>query len=113
MKGGPLIREARKRAGLTQRELAERSLTSQSAIARYESGASEPTFERLTELIEACGLELMVRLGKGDDGHDLGLALLNLRLTPEQRIEQLEGLIDFVIKGRAAIAKRDRRTRSA
>lgn len=102
MKAGPLIREARKRAGLTQREVAERANTSQAAIARYESGASEPTFERLTKLIEACGLELFVHLGKGDDGHDLGLALLNRRLSPDGRVDQMIKLIRFVEEMRHA-----------
>ena len=35
-----LIREARKRAGLTQRELAERAATTQSSVARRESGST-------------------------------------------------------------------------
>ena len=38
--GADLIREARKRAGLTQRELAERAATTQSSVARWESGST-------------------------------------------------------------------------
>lgn len=102
MKGGPLLREARKRAGLSQRELAVRAGTSQSAVARYEQGASEPTFERLSQLIEACGLEIFVTIGKGDDGHDLGLALHNLTLSPDQRLDKVVALTDFVREARHA-----------
>ena len=47
MSGGVLIREARRRAGLTQVELAHRVGTTQSAIARVERGRTEPTAERL------------------------------------------------------------------
>jgi transcriptional regulator with XRE-family HTH domain len=53
-----LLREARERAGLTQRELARRAGTSQPAIARYERARSMPDVETLTRLLRACGYEL-------------------------------------------------------
>src|SRR5262245_50247524 len=62
MDGPELIREARRRAGLTQAELAARVGTTQSAIARLEAGRSSPSLRRLTVLVDACGLELRVRL---------------------------------------------------
>lgn len=61
MHGGTIVREARKRAGLTQMQLAERVGTKQSAIARIEAGRAEPAFQRVGDLVSACGLEL--RLG--------------------------------------------------
>ena len=42
--GNDLIREARKRRGLTQRELAELAGTTQSAIARLEAAKTAPSF---------------------------------------------------------------------
>jgi transcriptional regulator with XRE-family HTH domain len=62
MDGASLVREARRRTGLSQSELAARTGTTQSAIARLERGRSSPSFRRVTQLIEACGLELRVRL---------------------------------------------------
>jgi transcriptional regulator with XRE-family HTH domain len=62
MEGRHLVREARKRAGLTQAELAARAGTTQSAIARLERGRSSPSFARVLELIGACGLEVRLRL---------------------------------------------------
>jgi transcriptional regulator with XRE-family HTH domain len=56
-----LIREARRRAGMTQAELAAQVGTTQSAIARLECGA-EPSLRRVAELVRACGLELRVSL---------------------------------------------------
>lgn len=53
-----LIRNARRRAQLTQTELAERAGTSQPAIARYESGETVPSLPTLERLLRACGLEL-------------------------------------------------------
>ena len=70
MISGDLLREARLRAGLTQRELASRARTSQSAVARWESGEVVPSFERLRELVRACGLELTVGLANYDDSYD-------------------------------------------
>lgn len=66
MRGNHLVREARRRAGLTQAELAERAGTTQSAIARLERGVGSPTLERISELVQACGLEVQVRLVEED-----------------------------------------------
>jgi transcriptional regulator with XRE-family HTH domain len=57
-----LLREARRKAGLTQRDLAARASTSQSAVARYERAKSMPDIETLQRLLEACGYELRWRL---------------------------------------------------
>lgn len=61
-----LIREARRRAGLTQAELAARVGTSQSAIARYERGRALPELGTLHRIIEACGFELHLELAEPD-----------------------------------------------
>ena len=52
---------ARAHAGLTQEELAERMGTSQSAIARLESGRSRPSTTTLSKLAAATGTKLRVR----------------------------------------------------
>jgi transcriptional regulator with XRE-family HTH domain len=52
--------EARVLAGLTQEELAVRMDTSQSAIARLESGRARPTTETLGRLAIATGTELTI-----------------------------------------------------
>jgi chemotaxis signal transduction protein/DNA-binding XRE family transcriptional regulator len=53
-----VVREARRRAGISQRELARRAGTSQPAVARIEAGRQSPGHATLERLIEACGLEL-------------------------------------------------------
>ncbi len=87
MRGNHLVREMRKRAGLTQVELAQRLDTTQSAIARLERGVGHPTLERLSQIAEACGLELQVRLVDADD-HDWSMVARNARLTPARRVER-------------------------
>lgn len=67
MIGGELVREARKRAALTQRELADRAGTTQSAIARLESGRTSPTLEQVQRLMRLAGFELLVELAPFDD----------------------------------------------
>lgn len=54
------IIEARVRAGLTQEQLAERMATSQSAIARLESGRSIPSARTLTRFAKATGTRLRI-----------------------------------------------------
>src|SRR5436309_9519413 len=53
-----LLREARRRSGLTIRQLARRARTSHSAIAAYESGAKSPNSATLRRLIAACGFDI-------------------------------------------------------
>jgi transcriptional regulator with XRE-family HTH domain len=55
-----LLKEARDRAGLTQRELARRAGTSQAMVARIEGGQQSPSVATLERLVRACGLELRV-----------------------------------------------------
>lgn len=86
--GGDLIREARKRAALTQRELAERAGTTQSAIARLESGRVDPGFERVRTLMRLCGFNLLVALDPWDDS-DLAQAIRLLEMLPELRLEYM------------------------
>lgn len=53
-----LILDARHRGGLTQRELARRSGTSQATLSRYESGDAVPTIPTLERIIAATGAML-------------------------------------------------------
>lgn len=53
-----LLLDARRRAGLSQRQLAVLAGTSPAAIAQYETGRRDPTVATLARIIEACGMEL-------------------------------------------------------
>jgi transcriptional regulator with XRE-family HTH domain len=55
---------ARVRAGLTQEQLAQRMSTTQSAIARLESGKRIPGVRTLEKLAEATGTRLVIRFEK-------------------------------------------------
>jgi predicted nucleotidyltransferase/DNA-binding XRE family transcriptional regulator len=59
---GTLLRQARKRAGLSQAELAARAGVTQSVISAYESGHRQPAIPALWRLIEATGFELTLGL---------------------------------------------------
>lgn len=59
---GTLLRQARKRAGLSQVELAARAGVTQSVISAYESGHRQPSIPALARLIEAAGSELTLGL---------------------------------------------------
>lgn len=56
--------DARGKKGMTQAEIAERAGTTQSAIARFESGRSNPTLEFASRLSHALGAKLEIRLAK-------------------------------------------------
>jgi transcriptional regulator with XRE-family HTH domain len=54
--------EARIKSGLSQEEIASRMGTSQSAIARLESGASLPSLRTLNRYAKATNCEVSIRL---------------------------------------------------
>jgi transcriptional regulator with XRE-family HTH domain len=56
---------ARKRAGLTQAELAQKMGTTQPAVTRMESGRIQPSLRTLRRLAEATGSKLTIRLEPG------------------------------------------------
>lgn len=58
MDPGALLRERRRHYGLDQRTLAYRGGTSQSHVARIESGETSPSFATLTRLLAAMGERL-------------------------------------------------------
>jgi transcriptional regulator with XRE-family HTH domain len=63
METSTLIRGARRAAGMTQRELADRAGTAQPAVAAYESGSRTPSLATLGRLLGACDhdVELVAR----------------------------------------------------
>lgn len=92
--GSDLIREARRRAGMTQRELAELAGTTQSAIARLESGRTSPSFDTVRRMMRLCGFNLLVALDPYDDS-DLAQAQASLRRTPDERLAHNDAVLSM------------------
>lgn len=97
-----LLREARKRAGLTQRKLARRVGTAQSVVARIERGLNSPSWETLARLIAAAGFELHAALvlRSTADSHMLQDVARILSLTPEERLAEVRNVNDFFAAAR-------------
>jgi transcriptional regulator with XRE-family HTH domain len=55
-----VIRDVRRRQGLTQAQLAQRAGTTQPVISAYEHGRRDPGYEMLRKLVEAAGERLRV-----------------------------------------------------
>jgi transcriptional regulator with XRE-family HTH domain len=84
---GQLLREVRRRHGLTQKQLAARARTSQAAISRIERDLISPSVDTLASLVDLMGEELALAAMPVDSGHDATLFDQTLARTPEQRIE--------------------------
>lgn len=93
MAGGALVREARRRAGLTQGELARRTGTTQSAVARVEGGRTSPSYDTVLRLVAACGFTPDIHLEPDDGQHDLSLATPLLRMTPQERADRHDEIV--------------------
>jgi transcriptional regulator with XRE-family HTH domain len=84
-----LLRELRQRAGWSQAALADRASTSQSAVARYETGAATPSLSTLQRLVAATGHHLHVTAAPAPDPADVHLAEQLLRMSPPDRLRTL------------------------
>src|ERR671930_1059805 len=86
MDAGRMVRYARRRAGLTQRALAERAGIPQPAIARMERGAVRSRLDTVLHVLDAAGftLEVMPEIGLGVDRSLIRAAL---ERSPEERIQ--------------------------
>jgi transcriptional regulator with XRE-family HTH domain len=82
-----LVREARRRAGLTQTELAVRAGTSQSGIARWESGRTAVSLDDVLRLVRLCGFDLELMLLPRDES-DMAQASRLAELTGQERLER-------------------------
>ena len=100
MTSGELLRDARRRHGISQERLAARAGTTQSAISRIERNRVSPSVETLREIIYLLGEDLVLAAEPRDSGIDLTLNQANLALTPEQRVKQSLELADFVRRNR-------------
>jgi transcriptional regulator with XRE-family HTH domain len=92
---GNLLRVARARMGMSQRELAEAAHVPQSTIARIESGARQPSLPLLVQILTAVDLEPRITL-ETYDAHDDVLDAEDARLTHAQRVARRKTLDQFV-----------------
>jgi transcriptional regulator with XRE-family HTH domain len=102
MTPGELLREARRRHGLSQRQLAARARTSQAAVSRIERGVVAPTIPTLAGLLRLMNEELALGAEPLEPGHDRTLIETNLGRTPAQRIDAAAAAADLVLELRTA-----------
>jgi transcriptional regulator with XRE-family HTH domain len=88
VRSSDLLIAGRRKAGLSQAQLAERLGRPQSTIARWETGHQRPPLESVIEALHACGLELTFGLPRYDDSY-FSLIAQQLRLDPGERVTRL------------------------
>ena len=98
-----LVREARRRAGYTQAELAQRAGVPKSTVGRIESGARVPSTEMVERLVRAAGLDVSVSLLELDPGTD-SMFERTLRRSPAERLADATRVARFVLRGRSEVA---------
>jgi len=87
---GKVLREARRRTGISQAELAIRTGIAAPSLSRIENGHESPSFERFATCLEALGFEARFELSPlgGSEADPIHLAS-EAQLTPAQRLESL------------------------
>ena len=87
-----LLRAARRRANLTQAQLAARMATSQSVVARLEREHADPRFTTLDRALRAAGFRLELVSEPGRPGVDEAQLSEQLAMTPAERVAAFESL---------------------
>jgi transcriptional regulator with XRE-family HTH domain len=95
---GDLLREVRTAYGISQRELATRANTTQSAISRIESGKVSPSFETLRELMRLLNADLVLDASARDSGVDTTLNERNFEFSPSVRVDRGLGWADQILR---------------
>ncbi|MEK6206444.1 MAG: helix-turn-helix transcriptional regulator [Chloroflexota bacterium] len=108
MKVNTLVRTARRRKGLTQRELALRAGIPQPMISSIERGLQDPRYSTLERILAAVDQEINVieRAGRGVDRTQF---IESLRLAPLQRLRNgvsASKAIDRLVKSARRINSR-------
>jgi transcriptional regulator with XRE-family HTH domain len=86
MDAAGMLRDARRRAGLSQRALARRVGVPQPTVARIESGVVVPRVDTLDRLLAGCGLALDT-VDRPGIGIDRTLIQERLRLSVSDRAD--------------------------
>lgn len=102
---GTLLREARGRHGVSQKRLAMRASTTQSAISRIERDRVSPSVETLRELLYLLGEDLELGTRERDTGIDRTLIDQRLRLSPSERVDYGLAFADIVIANSPNVRK--------
>jgi transcriptional regulator with XRE-family HTH domain len=85
-----LLKNARRQAGLTQAELAQRLGVSQAAVAKLERPGANPAIATLDDALRATGHRLMLDAPRWRPGVDESLIRQQLAISPAERIRQLD-----------------------
>ncbi len=90
-----LLKDARRQAGLTQVQLARRLGVSQVSVAKLEHPGANPTIKTLNQALRMTGRKLVLTTEPVKGGIDKTLVFEQLRLTPDQRLAQLESMYEW------------------
>ena len=100
---GQLLREARRRHGVSQARLATRAGTTQSAISRIESDRVSPSIETLRSLLHLLGEDLVLASEERDTGIDRTMTRANLARDPSVRVKRGLEFAELVRRNRGAV----------
>lgn len=99
---GALLREARRRRGVSQKRLAIRASTTQSAISRIERDQVSPTVETLRRLLHMLGEDLVLDAVEREAGIDRSMTRQRFLQSPAERVESGLAFAQMVIDTHAA-----------
>ncbi len=105
---GQLLKQARKRHGVSQARLAARASTTQSAISRIERDQVSPSVETLRDLLHLLGDDLVISAEPRDAGIDRAMVRATLARPPADRVAAGLAFADFVRRNRGSARRREK-----
>ncbi|HEX4838171.1 MAG TPA: helix-turn-helix transcriptional regulator [Solirubrobacteraceae bacterium] len=106
MNAALLLKDARRRAGLTQAELARKLGVTQAAISKLEDPRTNPTINTLDKALRATGRRLAMETVLYRPSVDESLIRQQLKRTPNERFRGIEAMYSeaqhFIRAGRVS-----------
>jgi len=100
---GQLLRDARLRHGVSQKRLAIRAGTTQSAISRIERDHVSPTVATLSGLLHLLGEDLILSSRARESGIDRALIRRSLAYSQPERVARGLAFADLVRRNRGSV----------
>jgi len=96
---GDRLKEARKRKGMSQNDLAKAMNLTQASISQFEKGQRLPTPSNITKFAEILDVRREFLAGENEGKFEKEILLRNLKDLPPETIRKINDIVELIKRG--------------